>query len=136
MDITKINATSIEYLPEYFFGDFGAVELKFRIISGSREIFGVAWLNEQFEVTKIKKSKRDEIESMKVLLLDKEFKNFVVQQMELLSEFLQQENAKEFYKKKISLAHKDFEEFVSNRFSVLKEKIKQKLEELEHESKY
>lgn len=124
MEIKKTNATSIEYYPEYFFGSFGAVELKFRLLSGSREIFGVAWLNEELKVAKLKKSKRDKTESLEVILLDEKFKNFVLQQLELLSEFLQKEEAKDFYRQKISVAPTEFEEYVLDKFEVLKEKIK------------
>jgi len=124
LEIKRINATSIEYYPEYFFGSFGAVELKFRLLSGSREIFGVAWLNEELKVTKLKKSKRDKTESFEVILLDEKFKNFVLQQLELLSEFLQKEEAKDFYRQKISVAPTEFKEYVLDEFEVLKEKIK------------
>ena len=108
MIISKILPRTAEYLPEQLFGQWGAVELEFRVISGSREVFCSAWLNGEVEISKVKGSPIDAEVLQKILLQDEKFNSFIYQQLESLEQFLLTENAMEFYFSKISLLPEEF----------------------------
>ncbi len=121
LTISKILPLKAEYLPEQLFGPWGAVEMDFRVISGSREIFCTAWLSREIEISKVKGSPIDSAVFADMLLKDEKFSVFVIQQLMALEQSLYGKEAKDIYFKTIFLPHAEFEKYVLERFKVLKE---------------
>jgi len=112
---------NFEYYPEHFFGEYGGVEINFRIISYSREIFCSIWLRDEIAITKLKGSPINVEELTKVLINDDKFNEFIKEQLNFIEQFLLTDDAKDFYFNKISLPYGEFEEYVLNRFRVIKQ---------------
>lgn len=120
LTISKILPLKAEYLPEQFFGPWGAVEMDFRVISGSREIFCTAWLSRKGKISKVKGSPIGSAVFTEMLLKDEKFSVFVIQQLMALEQSLYAKEAKDIYFKKIFLPHDEFEKYVLERFKVFK----------------
>ncbi len=121
LEISKIQLMNFEYFPEHFFGEYGGVEINFRIISYSREIFCSIWLRDEIAITKLKGSPINVEELTKVLINDDKFNEFIKEQLNFIEQFLLTDDAKDFYFNKISLPYGEFEEYVLNRFRVIKQ---------------